>query len=163
MKKRRQRQSLIYWQMKISWIVVSGPEDLTEMAQERLEIIADTYLSVNTPSQNALKEWLSFQPMMRKEILTRVRQNHIFLDKIFKDLPGCRYLNSNGGWYGILKLPAGLSEEQWVLKLLAEDHVFVHPGYFFDFQEEPFIVVSLLTPTPIFQEGVKRITQRIQV
>ena len=149
-------------QMKISWIMVNGPEELKEMANERLEVIADTYLSVNTPCQNALKKWLSFQPEMRREILKRVRQNHQFLIETFKNITDCLYLNSNGGWYGIVKLPKTKSEEEWVFKFLNDERVFTHPGYFFDFEEEPFIVVSLLTPVTVFQEGIKRIVKQIK-
>ena len=149
-------------QMKVSWVVVNGPDELTKIAMERLEVITDTYLSVNAPAQNALKEWLSFQPSMREAICRRLKENQKFLIDHSRESICGEYLHSSGGWYAIVKLPACLTEEAWVLEFLKEDKVFVHPGYFFDFLEEPYIVISLLPPPAVFQEGIRRIFARIQ-
>jgi len=148
-------------QMKLSWIVVNGPEDLVRTVTERLEIILDTYLSVNIPAQNALKNWLAWQPQMNMEILTRLKANHKFLVETLMEIPECKLLPIQGGWYAILKLPPTQKEEEWVMDFLTKDHVFVHPGYFFDFYEEPRIVLSLLPPEEQFQEAVNRILKRI--
>ena len=149
-------------QMKLSWIIMNGPEELVSQASERLEIILDTYLSVNTPVQNALEEWLSWQPQINRDILGRIRTNRQFLIEQLKDFPACEYLESEGGWYAIIQLPKGRTEETWVLDFLNEDRVFVHPGYFFDFFEEPYIVVSLLPIVDQFQTGIKRILLRVR-
>lgn len=148
-------------QMKLSWIVVNGPEAQVKAATERMEIILDTYLSVNTPVQNALKDWLDLQPQIHSEVLGRVQRNRDFLIQHVKGVDNCECLNAEGGWYAIIRMPETKSEEEWGLELLNKDHVFVHPGYFFDFWEEPFIVVSLLPKPEQFREGVTRILKRV--
>lgn len=148
-------------QMKISWIVLNGPEKLVQQAAVRLEIIADTYLSVNTPSQHALPNWLGLQSAIQQEVLCRVRRNRQSLGAILKSSSGCRCLDADGGWYAVIQLPKNLHEESLVMKLLEVDQVFAHPGYFFDFQEAPFLVVSLLVQPEIFDEGITRIFSRV--
>jgi len=143
-------------QMKLAWIVVNGPKELRDPAIERLEIIADTYLSVNTPSQEALSRWFSFRPVLQKQIQNRSRSNRNFLVEQCHKSP-CELLHAEGGWYAILRLPETKSEEEWVLELLAKKLVLVHPGYFYDFNEGPRIVMSLLPPTDRFKEGVDSI------
>ncbi|MCK5580735.1 MAG: pyridoxal phosphate-dependent aminotransferase [Candidatus Omnitrophica bacterium] len=143
-------------QMKVSWIVVSGPKDDVQESIKRLEIIADTYLSVNTPAQNALPKWLGLRNVIQKDILTRVRQNRdLILGQASSHL-SCRVLDAQGGWYVVLKV-GQRDEEQFVLNLLEQDHVFVHPGYFFDFPDEGYIVLSLLPLSDVFEKGVTRI------
>ena len=147
-------------QMKVSWIVVNGPDDLVQEAGGRLEIILDTYLSVTTPSQNALPQWLSLNSLIQQEIKKRLHENGQFLEQ--NTCPLCTCLPAEGGWYIILKLPKTLSEEEWVVRFLEEDGVYVHPGYFFDFADEPYAVLSLLTFPGVFQEGVRRIIKRVE-
>ncbi len=148
-------------QMKLSWMVLSGPEKIVSQALARLEIIADTYLSVNTPAQEALRNWFSHQNQIQNEIKERIRSNQFWLKK---QLPGSSVscLNSEGGWYTILKLPDVKTEEEWILEFLEQDRVLVHPGYFFDFEEEAYIVLSLLPECAQFQEGCNRILSRIK-
>ncbi len=148
-------------QMKLSWIIVNGPEAQVKAAAERLEIILDTYLSVNTPVQNALKDWLQLQPEIHAEVMSRVIDNRNFLARHIKGIKGCECLNAEGGWYTIVRLPETMSEEEWGLEFLNNDHVFVHPGYFFDFFDEPLIVVSLLPKPEHFREGITRIFKRV--
>lgn len=148
-------------QMKLSWIIVNGPEAQVRAATERLEIILDTYLSVNTPVQNALHDWLQLQPEIHTEVMSRVLENRDFLRQHFKGVKECECLNAEGGWYSIVRLPETMSEEEWGLEFLNKDHVFVHPGYFFDFLEEPLMVVSLLPKIELFREGITRILKRI--
>jgi hypothetical protein len=148
-------------QMKLAWIAAGGPTEFLHHARERLEVILDTYLSVNTPVQNALAHWFSKKAQIQANIQARISGNRAFLSKIISASSPCNLLNSEGGWYGILKLPKVLSEEEWVLKFLEENHVFVHPAYFFDFEEEAHIVMSLLPEPVIFQEGIKRILSGI--
>ncbi len=147
-------------QMKLSWIVVNGPKELQQGALERLEIIADTYLSVNTPSQNALKEWFSFRKTIQSQIQKRLLQNRERLLQTVSNSP-CRVLPAEGGWYALLKLPDGVDEEKWALELLEKEDVLIHPGYFFDFSEES-LVLSLLVPPDIFQEGLSRLLACLQ-
>jgi hypothetical protein len=149
-------------QMKLSWIIVNGPEDLVNASAERLEVIADTYLSVNTPTQNALPVWLLDRKAIQAEINDRIRNNYSFLQEYVGGTSGCEVLAAEGGWYAVIKIPETLSEEQWVLTFLNKDHVAVHPGYFFDFQDEAFIVASLLPLIKTFQDGIKRIMKRIE-
>jgi len=149
-------------QMKLSWIIINGPQNLVDASTERLEVIADTYLSVNTPTQNALPEWLSLRKTIQTEINNRIKNNFNFLKEHVKDANGCEILAADGGWYRIVKIPDAFSEEQWVLTFLNRDHVAVHPGYFFDFPTEAFIIVSLLPLMDIFQDGITRIIKRIK-
>jgi alanine-synthesizing transaminase len=150
-------------QMKVSWIVINGPEELVKEAIARLEIIADTYLSVNTPSQNAMTGWLEFEPAIQKEILSRVRQNRRTVEEIFSGGKDGSLLKAEGGWYAVLKLPKNIPEEDLAIALLEHDRVMIHPGYFFDFEEEPYIVISLLPPEAVFEEGIERLVQRIAI
>ena len=144
-------------QMKVSWIVVNGPPDLKEKALERLEVIADTYLSVNTPSQRALGMWLSHQETAQSEIIARLRQNFQCLEKAVEKSKEPEILSCEGGWAAILKLRPGKSDEETALRLLKNNDLIVHPGYFFDFGEGEFLVVSLLLPPKLFSEGVERL------
>jgi len=147
-------------QLKLGWIVASGPAETRKGAVERLELIADTYLSVGTPVQWAARPLLTIRNTMQSQILDRVRGNLAFLsNQISCDSPW-RLLEPEGGWYAVIQAPRIQSEEDWVLTLLAEEDVLVQPGFFFDFETEVFLVTSLLTPAGIFQEGVRRILAR---
>lgn len=148
-------------QMKLSWIVINGPQAQTQEALKRLEIIADTYLSVNTPSQNALEKWVSLKPIIQNPIKDRLSENQKVFFEIFSKACSAKPLKAQGGWYGILRLNEKICEEQLALKLLQEDHVFVHPGYFFDFDKGHHLVFSLLTDPKVFLEGLKRIQKHL--
>lgn len=149
-------------QMKLSWVVISGPDKLQEEARSRLEIIADTYLSVNTPVQNALPEWIAQVDTFQKPVLARIRDNYVTLSDKLKHCRSCSFLGAQGGWYAVLKIKGSRSEEEWALKLLNKYHVFVYPGYFFDFKEEKFLVMSLLVEPKNFEEGVSRLLSRME-
>jgi len=148
-------------QMKLSWIVASGPEKEVQEALKRLEIIADTYLSVNTPSQRALSSWLLQKEKIQKQIKARIEKNKRVLSNAFSKT-SLTVLHGEGGWYGILQLPQGTDEESCALNLLESHHVFVHPGYFFDFAEGAHIVLSYLTPEDVFRQGVQKIAVHLQ-
>jgi aspartate/methionine/tyrosine aminotransferase len=148
-------------QMKLSWIVASGPEALREEALARLEIIGDTYLSVGTPVQAALEELLASGESVRARILDRVRGNReTLLAARGPDAPW-ECLHAEGGWYAVLRVPRVRSDEEWALLLLERDRVHVHPGSLFDFGSEGYLVVSLLPPPEVFREGIGRIVERI--
>jgi aspartate/methionine/tyrosine aminotransferase len=149
-------------QMKCAWILASGPQLVLQESLARLEIIADTYLSVNTPVQNALSAWLDYAPGIQGQIMSRVQENRQWLQaQLNERTPSISLLSLQGGWCATLRIPAVKSEEEWVLEFLREDHVLVYPGYFFDFDREAYIILSLLPPAPIFQEAVGRILKRL--
>jgi len=144
-------------QVKLAWMGVAGPPAAVDKAVERLELICDTYLSVSTPVQAAVAELLKRGGVVRDQIARRVADNHGILVNRAAATPACRVLNSDGGWYGIVQVPAVEPEEDIVLRLLAEHRVLTHPGYFFDFTREAFLVVSLLPPAATFASGVDRL------
>lgn len=149
-------------QMKLAWILISGPERLAAEARQRLEIIADTYLSVNTPVQRALPAWLERKEELQGPVRERVRDNWQYLQQEAAGLRGTQVLHAEGGWYAVLKVAPVRSEEEWVLKLLAKYHVFVHPGFFYDLEDGPFLVVSLLVPPDDFRSGIRRVLSRVE-
>jgi hypothetical protein len=146
--------------LKLGWIAAAGPAEETAGALERLELIADTYLSVATPVQSAAARLLALGEGIRAAIRARVASNRAALRlRAGADSP-CRALASDGGWSAVLQVPAVRSEEDLVVELLERDGVLVHPGYFFDFPREAFLVLSLLPDPAVFDEGVARILAR---
>lgn len=144
-------------QLKLGWIVSGGPIHDRERAFERLELIADTYLSVSAPVQWAAPDLLRLRGEIQPRILDRVRANRAFLAGQIGPTSPWKLLATEGGWYAVMEAPRIQSEEEWVLGLLRDEDVLVQPGFFFDFEREAFLVISLLTPDEIFREGVKRI------
>lgn len=149
-------------QMKLAWIVVSGPPEPRARAMKRLELVADTYLSAAAPVQHALPELLAAGATFREQARRRTAANLEFLRQVLDGRSGCRVLDVEGGWYATIQAPRILSEDEWTLALLERDGVLVQPGYFFDFESEAFLVVSLLTPEDRFQEGVVRLARRAE-
>jgi alanine-synthesizing transaminase len=137
-------------QVKLSWIHINGPEALKKMAKQRLEFIADTYLSVNSMIQHTAPKLFSCQEAIQQEILARIRSNAALLQSIMGIEPALR----EGGWYAIITLPNSMSDEQCCLTLLQESAVIIHPGFFYDFLENNRIVVSLITPEEDFRQGL---------
>jgi hypothetical protein len=148
-------------QMKLAWIAVSGPPAEAGEAMRRLEIIADTFLSVGTPVQAALPRLLALRPRIQEEVLGRVLANRRALERSAARHPACRCLPAEAGWSSVLQVPRTRSDEQWALELLDQDGVLVHPGYFFDFPGEGHLVLSLLPPMDRFAEGVGRLLRRV--
>jgi len=144
-------------QAKLGWIAVAGPERLTVPAIERLELICDTYLSVSTPVQVAVPTLLDRGAAVRAQIASRVAANYRRLQSAMAAVPACRALRADGGWSAVLQVPTLESEEDLVVHLLTTAGVLTHPGYFFDFARESYLIVSLLTPEPDFHDGVDRI------
>lgn len=149
-------------QVKLGWMVAAGPDDLVRPALERLEIICDTYLSVATPVQVGLPALLRDGAAIRTGIRDRVTRNYRALVKTAPAYPSVDVLPSEGGWYAVMQVPAMQSEESLVLQLLEHDHVLVHPGYFFDFPREAFLVLSLLPRPEIFDRAVSRVLARVE-
>ncbi len=138
-------------QMKAAWIVATGPD--SALALERLEVIADTFLSMNAPVQCALPSWLEGRETIQKQIRERVAANLADLDRQLAKHATVRRLDTEGGWYAVLRIPALQPDEQTVMDLL-EQGVWVHPGYFFGMKEAGWLVLSLLTPEREFCTGV---------
>lgn len=147
-------------QMKLGWIVSSGPPALVSEAIERLDLIADTFLSVGAPVQHALPQWLDQRPRLQAGILDRVRTNLELLANHPRLEPN-RLLRFEGGWYATLEIPRYLPEEELILHLLDQEGLLLHPGYFFDFEREAFLVLSLLPAPPIFAQAVDRLLAAI--
>jgi alanine-synthesizing transaminase len=148
-------------QLKLAWIGVAGGRRQVDEALERLELICDTYLSVSTPVQIAAAALLEQGATVREQIVRRVSVNYRRLLELAAAQPSCKVLESEGGWYAVLEIPGGDPEEDLVIELLQRDGVLAHPGYFFDFSRESYLVVSLLTPEPMFAEGIARILRRV--
>jgi alanine-synthesizing transaminase len=144
-------------QVKLGWIVAGGPSATRDAALSALELIADTFLSVSTPVQLAAPSLLHRGDAVRHQIQRRTRRNLALARTLVATVPACELLRTEGGWSAVLRVPATVGEEQMVLDLLRRDRVLVHPGYFFDFAHEAFIVVSLLPPSDIFEDGIMRV------
>jgi aspartate/methionine/tyrosine aminotransferase len=147
-------------QVKLAWTGVTGPHDRVEQALGRLELICDTYLSVSTPVQLALAELLERGAHVRTQIHTRIRRNVATCAALVSERPSCTLLHADGGWSAVIRVPRLAPEEELVLSLLVDAGVLVHPGYFFDFPDESYLVVSLLVPELAFAEGVRRVLDR---
>lgn len=143
-------------QMKLGWIAVSGPSSETATATRNLELLLDTYLSVGTPVQNALPELLKVGKDIQGQLLQRIRINAASLRRLIHN-SSATGLHIEAGWSAIVRLPNIISEEEWATRFLEECAVIIQPGYFFDMPEEPYIVLSLITPEEEFALGVSRI------
>jgi alanine-synthesizing transaminase len=144
-------------QLKLGWIAAAGPAGLRSAALERLEVIADTYLSVGTPIQRAVPAILSRAAELQAPIRARVRANLGALQALLGDRAAVSALRVEGGWSATLRVPATRTEEAWVETLLVDHGVLVHPGYFFDFPHEAFVVASLLPEPAVFSEAIERL------
>lgn len=148
-------------QVKLGWIAVDGPETLVESALARLDLICDTYLSVSTPVQVAAPDLIAGGADVRGQIRSRVRGNDAALRAIAAGDPSVEVLRADGGWSAVLRVPATRPEEELALDLLERAGVVVHPGFFFDFPREAFLVVSLLPEPAAFADGARRILERV--
>ncbi len=148
-------------QMKLAWLVANGPENLLRPALDRLEIIADTYLSPGTPVQLALPKLLELRHGMQRQIHARVKENLARLDAALEGHKSIACLDREGGWYAVLRVPATQPDEELAVALLCERGVLVHPGRFFDFPQDGYLVASLITPEPDFREGISRLVEFI--
>jgi aspartate/methionine/tyrosine aminotransferase len=143
-------------QLKLAWIVVSGPEAEVAPMMEALEFVGDSYLSVGTPVQIALPEILKRAEPVRDAILARCLENLALAGAMVRAFPGIELVPPGGGWSATLRFPRVVPEEELVIDLLTRHGVAVHPGYFFDFPSEGWLVVSLLPPPATFAAGLKR-------
>ena len=144
-------------QLKLGWIAVSGPARLRDEALARLEIVADTYLSVGTPVQRAAPRLLARTRELQQPISDRLAANLGELRRQLAGTSSATLLEVEGGWSAVLRVPATISEEERVCRLLERRDVLVHPGYFFDFDAEAYVVLSLLVAEETFAVGVQRL------
>lgn len=154
-------------QIKLAWIVASGPSDERNEALARLEIIADTYLSVSTPVAAALPDLLETRRSIQPQILARLRQNLAALDGELAAGNRASRLRIEGGWYAVLELAhtgerKALNDDDWALELGRNDGLLVHPGHFYEFPSENHLVLSLLPLPNVFSEGVRRLIARLR-
>ena len=143
-------------QMKLSWLVAGGPPSEVDDAVARLDVIADTYLSISTPVQLATRELLDQRKTIQPLLLDRLRENLQELDRGLSRQKSCQRLEVEGGWYAILRVPVTQSDEERAVDLVHEANVIVHPGHFFDFASDGYLVLSLITRPEVFREGVQR-------
>jgi alanine-synthesizing transaminase len=144
-------------QMKAAWLIATGPQELKSEALARLEVIADTFLSMNAPVQRATPIFLDLRHGFQEQVLARVRKNLAQLDKQLSAQSSCTRLDMEGGWYAVVRVPATRSDEDVAIELLNAQGVYVHPGHFYDFPTDGYLIVSLITPESDFNEGIKRL------
>ncbi len=150
-------------QMKLAWVAASGPKEMVAEAGARLEIIADTYLSMNAPVQLAAPVLLDQRKQVQPILLDRLRANLAELDSQLAGRPSCVRLLVEGGWYVVLRVPALGTDEDLAIDLLRKMGVIVHPGHFYDFPSEGHLVLSLITKPDDFREGVDRLLQVVGI
>jgi alanine-synthesizing transaminase len=148
-------------QMKLAWTVVGGPEAQVEEAMARMELVADSFLSVGAPVQHALPALLASRKVAVDAIMSRVRKSLDVARRAVTKDSAVTVLDVEGGWYATLRVPRTESDEAWALELLAKDSVSVHPGHFFDFPRDGHLIVSLLTPEDELAAGIARIVARV--
>ena len=147
-------------QVKLGWIVVSGEVRQVEVAKERLEMLLDFYLSVSSQAQHAAKGLLALRKDIQNQIKHRIAHNQKELKRQLARTSNCRMLIREGGWYAVVEIEDLLEEEAKVVQLLTEDNTLVHPGYYYDFHREGFVVVSLLPNPQQFKQGIGNLVKR---
>lgn len=148
-------------QVKLGWIVVSGPGDVVAQALERLAVICDTYLSVSTPVQVASPTLIAGSAPVREAIRQRIQRNYRALLDAAAAYPAVRVVPPEGGWSAMIQVPETIGEEALVLRLLHDAHVVVHPGYFFDCHRGAHVVVSLLPEPDVFAAGIRKVLELV--
>jgi aspartate/methionine/tyrosine aminotransferase len=144
-------------QMKAAWLIASGPPQWKSEALARLEVIADTYLSVNAPVQLAMPSFLEQRHAFQEQVISRVRRNLEELDRQLAMQKTCSRLTVEGGWCAVLRVPATRSDEDLAIELLTTRGVSVHPGHFYEFPADGYLVASFIAPERTFAEGIGRL------
>ncbi|UCF95275.1 MAG: aminotransferase class I/II-fold pyridoxal phosphate-dependent enzyme, partial [Desulfobacterales bacterium] len=147
-------------QVKLGWIVVCGDPGPVQAAQARLEMMLDFYLALATPVQHAAGRLLGRREGIQRQILARIAANSRFLETQIRRTSNSRVLRREGGWYAVIEIADEVGDEDRVLQLLEHDNTLVHPGFFYEFQREGFVVVSLLPPVETFCAGISRLVTR---
>jgi aspartate/methionine/tyrosine aminotransferase len=149
-------------QMKSAWVACFGPSSELAEAMQRLEVIADTFLSMNAPVQSAMPQWLVGRQGVQGQIRARTRANLQALDEVLAGQSLASRLIVEAGWYAVLRIPALVADADTALELLKKQGVAVHSGDFFGFGESGWLVVSLLAPEAEFRRGAAAITSFVQ-
>jgi alanine-synthesizing transaminase len=149
-------------QMKVAWVVTSGPERIANQAAERLEVIADTYLSVSAPTQLAFPALFEQRHSLQSQILQRLLENRAAVQLQLANQSACELLHADGGWYGVLRIPSSGSDEEIAIQLLQQHQTLVHPSHFYDFPGQNHLVLSLITPEQDFRAGVQNLLRMLQ-
>ena len=144
-------------QMKVAWVVTSGPDSEVREAMERLEVIADTYLSMNAPMQWAIPTLLAQRKSVQQQLQERVKKNLAELDHQLAQQKACERLCVEGGWYAVLRVPVTRTDEELAIELVREKSVLAHPGHFYDFPSDGYLVFSLIAEEEEFREGIDRV------
>jgi len=148
-------------QMKVAWIANSGPAAQVQPALARLEVIADTYLSMNAPIQWATPALLDQRKTIQRQLLDRVLGNLAELDRQLAAQTTCQRLHVEGGWYAVLRVPVTQTDDDRVVALLQRSSVLVHPGHFYDFPSDGYLILSLIATPDDFREGIKRLLEAV--
>src|SRR5215472_760520 len=148
-------------QMKLAWIVTSGAKEKVSAAMGRLEVIADTYLSMNAPIQLAAPALLEQRKNIQPLLIDRLRANREELDRQLGKQNVCSRLEVQGGWYAVVRVPVKQPDEDQAIELIRKMSVLVHPGHFYDFPSDRYLVVSLITPPGMFREGIARMLRAL--
>jgi len=148
-------------QMKVAWIVTSGPPAQVAATMSRLEVIADTYLSMNAPVQWAVPVMLGQRQSIQRQLLERVQENLAELDRQLAEQKACQRLVVEGGWCAVLRVPVTRSDEELAIQLVREKAVIVHPGHFYDFESDGYLVLSLIAQADEFAEGCRRVLEYV--
>lgn len=146
-------------QMKVAWVAATGPEGQVARALERLEVIADTFLSLNAPVQHAISVLLEQRKNVQPVLLDRLRVNLEELDRQLSSHASVKRLDVEGGWYAVLRVPVTQSDEDLAIEIMRKCSVLVHPGHFYDFPADGYLVVSLIAPMGEFREGIRRVLE----
>jgi aspartate/methionine/tyrosine aminotransferase len=148
-------------QMKVAWVVTSGPQKEAATAIGRLEVIADTYLSMNAPIQWATPTLLEHRKNIQRQLLERVKENLAELDRQLAGQKACSRLSVEGGWSAVLRVPVTRSDEELAIELVREKSVLVHPGHFYDFESDGYLVLSLITMDGEFAKGISLVLKHL--
>jgi aspartate/methionine/tyrosine aminotransferase len=148
-------------QMKVAWVVTTGPQRVIAEAMGRLEVIADTYLTMNAPLQWATPALLEQRKRIQPQLMQRVKENLAELDEQLAAQRTCERLSVEGGWYAVLRVPVTRSDEELAIELLLEKSVLVHPGHFYDFPSDGYLVLSLITAREDFADGIKAVLDKL--
>ena len=146
-------------QMKVAWVATSGPARQVDAALARLDVISDTYLSMNAPIQWALPALLEQRRSIQRQLMDRLRTNLAEIDRQLAAQKACQRLSVEAGWYAVLRVPVTQTDEELAIDLLRRKSVLAHPGHFYDFPSDGYLVLSLITPQAEFADGLQRLLE----
>jgi alanine-synthesizing transaminase len=149
-------------QMKVAWMATTGPESLVRASLERLEIIADTYLSLGSPTQWAIERLVEQRRLLQPQLMGRIRENWAALRSMSASERSFELLETEGGWYAVLRVAGSRSDDDAAIKIMRKTRVLVHPGHFYDFAGDGYLVVSLIVTAESFRTGMGRVLECLE-